>query len=445
MLETKTSPDTEAGTCAFLTFGCKINYYDTEALRDSVLDLGYREVAPNDSADLYVINSCTVTGNAGEKSTAAVRRLARRNPEATIVVTGCMTDEDRTALAAIPGVVHVIGNEEKDQIPALLQGAERQRRKGRRGWNLVDLRTRRFVARTRAFLKIHDGCDEFCSYCVIPHMRGRSTSRPWRAVVEEAQELADSGHRELVLTGIHLSRYGRDLTATDRGRGSLTGLLDELRRVDGIERIRLSSIGEGAFSDEFVALFREDPTFCRFFHIPLQSGSDAVLQRMRRDYSVAEYMATIDRVREQLPDAFVSTDLMIGFPGETEAEFEESLATCRRAAFASMHLFPYSARPKTRAAQLPGHLAPSVKEERMRRAREVEAQLARQARTGVAGSQLDVLVESHKDGWASGLSREGWRVRFAAAAETANLRNHECRVRIDDASETPLLGSWERP
>lgn len=422
-------------TCAFVTFGCKINFYDTQALRETILDLGYAEVPPAQPADLYVVNSCTVTGRAGEKSSAAVRRLARKRPDSRIIVTGCMTDEERRELSEVDGVFHVVGNEEKDQIPALLQGVPRQVVKGRGGRQIFRLNAQRFEGRTRAFLKVHDGCDEFCSYCIIPHMRGRSKSRPYQDVIAEAERFAEAGHQELVLTGIHLSRYGRDLDPPTR----LIDLLGALVEIPGIERVRLSSIGEGAFSPEMIALFRDDPRLCRFFHIPLQSGSNTVLERMRRDYDVSVYLATIDKIREELPGSVIATDLMIGFPGETEAEFEESLETCRRARFHKMHLFPYSLRPKTRAAQLPGHLGPDVKEERMQRARVVEAELAQQSRGEWVGRSVRVLVEKVSDEYASGLSREGLLVRFRTDGPVN--RNQEYRVLLSSQRDGELWGT----
>ncbi|MGE3166396.1 MAG: tRNA (N(6)-L-threonylcarbamoyladenosine(37)-C(2))-methylthiotransferase MtaB [Planctomycetota bacterium] len=426
------------GTCAFVTFGCKINFYDTQAVREQVLDLGYAEVPAADGADLLVVNSCTVTARAGEKSTSAVRRLARRNPGATIIVTGCMTEAERRDLAEIPRVLHVVGNEEKDQIPALLQGAERRVRRGRGGRDIFRLRTSRFAGRTRAFLKVHDGCDEFCSYCIIPLLRGRSKSRDCDEVVEEARRLADAGHRELVLTGIHLSRYGRDITPPT----TLVELLAALVAVPGIERVRLSSIGEGAFTDEFLDLFATQPALCRFFHVPLQSGSDAVLTRMRRDYTVRQYLDAIGRIRERLDDALIATDLMIGFPGETDAEFEESLDTCRQAAFAKMHLFPYSLRPRTLAARLPGHLGPDVKDARMQVARGLEADLGRRALASRIGRTASVLVEGRRAGHYYGTCRAGYPVRFRAT-DAPDLWNHELRVRICAADADGLLGSLE--
>ena len=426
-----------------MTFGCKINFYDTQAIREAILDLGYREVPLRGEArdahglDLLVVNNCTVTARAGDRGAAAVRRLARQNPEAQIVVTGCLTEEDRRAVSVVPGVHFVVGNEEKDQIPALLQGAGLRPTRGRRSRDIFELSASRFSHRTRAFLKVHDGCDSFCSYCIIPFLRGKSKSRTRDDVVAEARRFAEAGHREIVLTGIHLSQYGRDLRGEDT---RLVALLRELRTIDGIDRVRLSSIGEGAFSDEFVAAFQEDPGLCRFFHIPLQSGSDAVLGRMRRDYDVAVYLGTIDRIRELLPDAMIATDLMVGFPGETEEEFAESLATARRSEFAKMHIFPYSPRPRTKAAQLPDPVPADVVTARMREARRLDAELAAAHRQSRVGTEAQVLVERHRDGRARGSARAGFEVTFPAPGARESWWNREVAVRIIGERDGRLEG-----
>lgn len=422
---------------SFLTFGCKINFYDTQALREAVYDLGYEEAAAGDSPDLLVVNACTVTERAGGKAVATVKRLAGRHPEAAILVTGCMTEDDRDAIESVDGVAWLVGNEEKDQIPALVQGAKLRKVKGRRSRAIFDLKASRFDTHTRAFLKVHDGCDEFCTYCIIPFLRGKSKSRPIEDVLAEATRFAEAGHKELVITGIHLSRYGRDLALED----GLIELLQALRRIPGVERVRLSSIGEGAFSDAFLAAFVADPGLCPFFHVPLQSGSDSVLRRMRRDYTAAEFLDAIKRVRSVLPRAVIATDLMVGFPGETEEEFEQSLETCRRAAFAKMHMFPYSPRPGTKAAKLPDPVPPPVKRERMARARDLEARLIETARREWIGREVQVLVERRAGDSCRGLSREGIPVRFHDGTSNVIDRwNEEVSVSVTGFDGEVLTG-----
>lgn len=437
---------TETRTCAFITYGCKINQYDTQAIREEILSLGYVESDSDRGLDLVVVNSCTVTARAGQKMENRVRTLARRNPRATIIVTGCLTEDDRTRLTSIPQVEHLIGNEEKDLIPAIVQGRSLpgERRARRADRHIFDLGVSRFHGHTRAFLKVHDGCDSFCAYCVIPYLRGGSRSRAPEDVVREAGRLADAGHRELVLTGIHLRRYGLDVGCDD----GLGMLLTDLRAIPGIDRVRLSSIGEGAFTDAFLDRFRDDPGLCPFFHVPLQSGSDSVLERMRRDYTRAEFLDAIDRIRAALPDALVATDLMVGFPGETEEEFEESLETCRRARFAKIHIFPYSPRPRTRAARLPDPVPDDVKRERVLRARAVGNELARDERERRLGARMQVLVERREERGVSGLSREGFRVLVPSLGGAPLERGEEVTVQVtattDDGLEAAPVGGDRR-
>ena len=396
------------GFAAFITYGCRLNQYDTQAIREEVLGLGYEETDRDRDLDLIVVNSCTVTQRSGDKVESKVRSLSSRNPGATILVTGCLTDEDRTRLATIPGVEHLIGNEEKDLIPQIIEGHARTgvRKTRRNDRSIFDLGVSAFRGHTRAFIKVQDGCDSFCTYCIIPYLRGASRSRSREDVLAEAGRLAEAGHREVVLTGIHLREYGRDL-GLEQG---LIRLLADLRSLEGIDRVRLSSIGERTFTPEFLALFRGDPGLCPSFHIPLQSGSRTVLERMGRDYTRQEYLESLERIREALPHATITTDLMIGFPGETEAEFEESLETCREARFLHTHIFPYSPRPRTKAARLPDHVSQKVKGERVARAREVAEAAALAERTSRIGEPVHVLLERRREGTWSGLSREGLRV-----------------------------------
>ena len=427
---------TTGGRAAFLTYGCRLNQYDTQGIRQAILELGYTEVDGDRDLDLIVVNSCTVTARAGERVESRVRTLSRRNPAATILVTGCLTDDDRARLAEIPAVEHIVGNEEKDLIPAIITGktAAGQESRRRADRSIFDLKVDAFHGHTRAFVKVQDGCDSFCTYCIIPYLRGSSRSRGPEDVVEEATRLATAGHRELVLTGIHLREYGKDLGVVD----GLVTLLRDLRAIDGVDRVRLSSIGERAFTDPFLELFASDPGLCPSFHVPLQSGCDTVLERMRRDYTVAEYEHAIERIRAVLPRATISTDLMVGFPGETEEEFEASLDTCRRVRFSSIHRFPYSPRPRTKAARFPDHVDPAVKQERMARVNALAKELSRVDREERIGHRVDVLLENRRQGVAVGLSREGVRVSFPDGFE--GDRGEEVSARLVELTDDGLLG-----
>ncbi|MAJ28576.1 tRNA (N(6)-L-threonylcarbamoyladenosine(37)-C(2))-methylthiotransferase MtaB [bacterium TMED181] len=416
--------------CAFVTFGCKINQYDTQAIREEILDLGYQEVDKAEGVDLVVVNSCTVTERAGLKVEERVKSLTKKNPNADVIVTGCISEDDRERLVEIPGVVHLIGNEEKHRVAEIVAGADPSegltKRKSR---DIFGLKISGFEGRTRAFLKIQDGCDSFCSYCIIPYLRGGSRSRDHQPVLEEAGRLAEAGFSELVLTGIHLRQWGRDLGIDD----GLGRLLTELRQISGIERIRLSSIGEGAFTDRFLQAFEEDEGLCRFFHVPLQSGSSKILEAMGRDYSLEEFREAMQRVRHRLPDATVATDLIIGFPGETEEDFQESMNLVEEFRFAKVHLFPYSPRPRTRAARLPDHVSPQVRHERMVRARQHCERIQKRVAEKRLGQQVKVLIEKvDSNGGGEGLSREGLRVQIPRSPVSRELisRGEELLVKL---------------
>lgn len=421
--------------CAFVTFGCKINQYDTQAIREEILDLGYHEVEKAEGVDLVVVNSCTVTERAGLKVEERVKSLTRKNPQADVIVTGCISEDDRQRLVGIPGVVHLVGNEEKHRIAEIVSGADLfdgpVKRKSR---EIFGLKISGFEGRTRAFLKIQDGCDSFCSYCIIPYLRGGSRSRDHQPVVEEARRLAEAGFSELVLTGIHLRQWGRDLGIED-GLGRLLG---DLRQIPGIDRIRLSSIGEGAFTDRFLQAFEEDDGLCRFFHVPLQSGSARILEAMGRDYSLKEFTEAMQRTKERLPDATLATDLIIGFPGETEEDFQESLQRVEETGFAKVHLFPYSPRPRTRAARLSDHVSPEVRHERMVRAREFCQKIQQQVAENRLGQTTRVLIEKTvPGGGGEGLSREGLRVRVA---DGDPVRGQEIPLKLESVEGERFLG-----
>ncbi len=440
-------------TCAFLTLGCKINQYETQAVREEILQLGYREVEPGESSDVYVVNTCSVTGEAGAKSRRAVLRLARRNPAARIVVMGCSSPGERDLLRGIPQVAVLVGNEEKGMVSTFIEagvrpgefapagvpgpappagGARRRLRVPRRGDPRItrpamDLSISRFEKRTRAYLKIQDGCNSFCSFCIIPYLRGLSQSRGKAAVLEEARRLAGNGYREVVLTGIHLQDYGQDLEP----RSSLFDLLCDLAtlaRGVGLSRIRLSSIGERSFTQEMVELFR-DPLFCPHWHIPLQSGDDGVLKLMRRDYTRDDFRATVALLRSKFDRPSLTTDVIVGHPGETEEAFRNTVDLCVEAGFSKIHRFPFSPREGTRSARLPGAVSPAEIGRRARALAALEAELAFGYRRRFLGEVVGVLFEGAPDAFAEGFTDRYLRVR-AAAPDPRGLAGSLRRVRL---------------
>ena len=380
-------------TAAFITLGCKINQYETAAIREEVMDLGYREVESSQPADVYVVNTCSVTATSGTKSRKYVQRVARINPEARIIVVGCSTPSERVKLAAIPQVALLAGNEEKTVVASFLDGGwkpgepfpEKQK-------DIFSLSVSRYRGRTRANVKVQDGCDSFCSFCVIPFLRGRSRSRSHEAVTGEVARLVDHGFREVVITGVHLQDYGRDFDPSV----PLAELLQRVAAIDGLKRIRLSSLGVKSFDDERLFDRVASFPFCPHWHIPLQSGSDQILERMRRDYTVEQFRGVIAELERRVPDASISTDVIVGHPGESEGDFEATLATCRELGFSKIHVFPYSRREETLASKLGGDVDPLEIRRRARVLRELEAELALKYKQRFVGETVEVHVEGDR-------------------------------------------------
>ena len=383
----------ENRTVAFHTLGCKVNQYDTQAMRERFEEAGFRTVDFEDRADVYVVNTCTVTGTGDKKSMQTIRRCHRNNPDAAIVVTGCLAQRAADELK-LPGVRLVLGTQRRGEVVQLLAQALEQ------DCALIAVETLRQApfehltvhaheGHTRATMKIQEGCDRWCTYCIIPSVRGPIRSRPLDEIRAEAQSLAAAGFKEVVLTGIHLTSYGREQ------HGAIT-LLDAIRavhEVEGIERIRLGSLEPVIVTEAFVQGIAAMPKVCHQFHLALQSGSDTVLARMRRRYTSGEFLAACAMLRGAFEDCALTTDVMTGFPGETEEEFAQTVDTCQRAGFARMHVFPYSEREGTKAAAMAGSVPRHIREERARQLIAVGKELERAALEGRIGKTDEVLVE----------------------------------------------------
>ena len=383
----------ENRTVAFHTLGCKVNQYDTQAMRERFEEAGFRTVDFEDRADVYVVNTCTVTGTGDKKSMQTIRRCHRNNPNAAIVVTGCLAQRAADEMK-LPGVRLVLGTQRRGEVVQLLAQALEQ------DCALIAVETLRQApfehltvhaheGHTRATMKIQEGCDRWCTYCIIPSVRGPIRSRPLDEIRAEAQSLAAAGFKEVVLTGIHLTSYGREQ------HGAIT-LLDAIRavhEVEGIERIRLGSLEPVIVTGAFVQGIAAMPKVCHQFHLALQSGSDTVLARMRRRYTSGEFLAACAMLRGAFEDCALTTDVMTGFPGETEEEFAQTVDTCQRAGFARMHVFPYSEREGTKAAAMAGSVPRHIREERARQLIAVGKELERAALEGRIGRTDEVLVE----------------------------------------------------
>ncbi len=384
----------------FITLGCKVNHYETQAMREALQGAGIRAMdAPeNSDVDFVVINTCTVTHEADRNNRYWMRRARREHPKAKIIVTGCYVERNRAEIEALPEVDLVIGNQQKDEIAAILtegcgtpeMQSEAVLRQKRHQYTALSISTAE--GQTRAYIKIQDGCDHACSFCKVVLVRGRSRSRELVQIVEEAQRLCDAGYREIVLAGIQLGAYGQDQVS----KPTLPDVLEACAAIPGLERIRLSSIEPTDVTDALIETMRAIPKVCPQLHIPLQSGDDEVLRAMNRRYDRVYYRNLITRLRTALPDFALTLDVMAGFAGETAEQFENTVALLREVRPLKCHVFPYSPREGTRAARFEGALPPAVMHERVQRLMTLGENLGRQYSEYYVGRTLPVLVEGKK-------------------------------------------------
>jgi threonylcarbamoyladenosine tRNA methylthiotransferase MtaB len=416
---------------AFTTLGCKVNHYETEAMRELFVRAGWEIAGFSEPADVYVVNTCTVTQTGDAKSRRMIARAHRLNPSALVVAVGCYAQIAPEKIASLDGVGLVLGTSGRKDIvsrvnAALLDGTALTEVKPLSELREFEPLSAVRDSHTRATLKIQDGCVNFCSYCIIPYARGPLRSRPLDDISHEVHTLAQEGYREIVLTGIHLASYGRDL-------GGVT-LLDAVARASaepGVRRIRLGSL-EPLFIDESVAkALAENPKVCRQFHLSLQSGSDTVLARMNRRYTSGEYLRSVELLRRSMPDCAVTTDVIAGFCGETEAEHAETLAFCKKAAFARMHVFPFSIRSGTRAAGMPGQLPKSVKEARAAELIALGRRLTAHYLSSQTGSIVEVLAESGGAGYSGNYIR----------VETDAPEGEIVQIRLDGFEKETAFGT----
>jgi len=410
---------------SFHTLGCKVNQYETREATADFLRLGYEIVPFGQPADVCVVNTCSVTDQADAKSRAALRRAARAGDDPLVVATGCYVETAPAAVAALPGVGEVVPNAAKPRLAEIAD--EALRRSGRLLFPLPPapaaggdgpiplLRGLDGAAgRTRAVIKIQDGCNHFCSFCIIPFTRGRLRSRPPGEVLAEARHLAAAGYRELVLTGICLGDYGDERGFPRGDRDPLALLLEDLAVLPGVERLRLSSLDPADTSDDLLATLARLPQACRHLHLSLQAGDEEVLRRMRRRYTAAQFRGLIGRIYAAMPDAGLTCDVIVGFPGETDAQFAETLRLCEEARFCHVHAFPYSPRTGTQAARLPDDVPPAEKQRRVAELTHLSERLGRAFAERHLGETVTVLVEQRDRGTGrlSGLTGNYLRVHL---------------------------------
>ena len=388
---------------AFYTLGCKTNQYETQAMERLLQERGHEIGSFSDRCDGYVINTCSVTAVADKKNRAVIRRCRRENPDAVIAVCGCYSQHDPEAVRAL-GIDVIGGSGSRQEFVDMLLSAAGEHTHREEVDNA--LRRREFEIlpaggleeRTRAMLKVQDGCVNFCTYCIIPYTRGPVRSAPLELAVEQAKELAQRGYREIVLTGIEIAGWGVDLP----GKPEVTVLIEAICRAVPDLRIRLGSLEPRVVTEDFCRRLSALPNLCPQFHLSMQSGSDTVLQRMKRKYDTARYYESVCLLRKFFPNCAVTTDMIVAFPGETEEEFAESLAFIRKCAFADMHIFPYSRRPGTPADKMPGQHNNATKEARSRAAIAVAEEMSRAYRESLIGTTQPVLFEEEEDGYYTG-------------------------------------------
>jgi len=386
-------------TCRLVTLGCKVNQYETQLVQEALEQVGFREAAVEETADLCVVNTCTVTSTGDSKSRQVIRKLARQNPGTRTIVMGCYATREPAAVAELPNVFEVVTD--KRELPDVL---------GRVGVVDMPAGISRFEGRRRAYVKVQDGCILKCTFCIIPTVRPGLRSRSPEQIEQEVRRLIDSGHKEIVICGIHVGHYGVDTTRGKSGRAPfrLWHLFERLDRIPGSWRMRLSSIEAAEVNDEFIAAAANCEHLCPQFHPALQSGADSVLRRMRRRYSVHRFLDKLDRIRDRIPGAAFTTDMLVGFPGETEDEFQQSLDACTRAEFMKMHIFPFSPRRSTPAAEMADQVPPQIRKQRCQRLAELERSLARRFYDSLIDRRAEVLAEracQHRPGWLSGVDR----------------------------------------
>ena len=377
---------------AFYTLGCKVNQYETQVMCELFEKKGYTSVDFEEGADVFVINTCSVTAIADRKSRRVINRAAKLNPDAVIVVAGCYSQVSPEEVKRIKNVDIVIGNDEKNRIVEIVEKAGKEKYAEVGDIMKVEEFRPMFAAansgKTRALIKIEEGCNNFCSYCIIPYARGQIRSRREEDIIKEATMLARAGYKEIVLTGIHITSYG-----TDRGGAELADLLVKLHDIEGIERIRLGSLELTPEMARIAERATRLPKLCPHFHISLQSGSDTVLKRMNRRYTSQEYYDAAQKLKEAFPGVALTTDIMVGFPGETEREFEESRTFAQRIGFARAHVFPYSPRKGTVAANMPEQIDEEIKKIRAAKMQQTADSLEKDFCKNTVGSVVDVLFE----------------------------------------------------
>ncbi|CZR97976.1 MULTISPECIES: tRNA (N(6)-L-threonylcarbamoyladenosine(37)-C(2))-methylthiotransferase MtaB [unclassified Clostridioides] len=425
---------------AFYTLGCKVNQYETEAMLELFEKDGYEQVNSEEYADVYVINTCTVTHMSDRKSRQYIRRVKKKNPDAVIAVVGCYSQVSPEEILDIEEVNLVMGTNDRRKIVEEIKKIDASKKV-----STVDdiMKVKAFEeieisqtnGKTRAFMKIQDGCDRFCTYCIIPYARGRVRSRDIDSIVDEVKKLANNGYKEVVLTGIHVASYGKDLKDKDI---KLLDVIKQINEIDKIERIRLSSVEPILFTDEFVNEVLKMDKVCPHYHLSLQSGCDETLKRMNRRYTTSEYKTIVDRLRSKMPNVAITTDVIVGFPGETNDEFKETYEFLKEIELSQMHIFKYSPRKGTPAATMENQVDPQMKHFRSEQLLNLSKVNFNKFANKFIGSELDVLFEQNTEGNKfEGLTSNYIRV---VVESDKNIQGQILKVKINDVKDEYVEG-----
>ncbi|WP_311079071.1 tRNA (N(6)-L-threonylcarbamoyladenosine(37)-C(2))-methylthiotransferase MtaB [Paenibacillus polymyxa] len=433
---------------AFYTLGCKVNFYDTEAIWQLFKNEGYEQVDFDEqTADVYLINTCTVTNTGDKKSRQIIRRAIRRNPDAIVAVTGCYAQTSPAEIMDIPGVDLVIGTQDRDKIIPFVQEIQGTRQPVNAVRNIMKTRVFEemdvpdFANHTRAFLKIQDGCNNFCTFCIIPWSRGLSRSRDAASIIAQARQLVHAGYKEIVLTGIHTGGYGDDMDNYD-----LSDLLWDLEKVEGLERIRISSIEASQIDEKMLDVLNRSTKLVRHFHIPLQAGDDTVLKRMRRKYTTEEFYNKMLMIRKAMPDVAITTDVIVGFPGETDEMFRNGYELMKKIGFSEMHVFPYSKRSGTPAARMEDQVDEDVKNARVHELIQLSEQMQLAYAEKFVGQVLEVIPEVAPKGTEDSGILHGYSDNYIQLAfkGTEDLVGKVCRVKLTKAGINESEGQLVR-
>lgn len=427
---------------SFYTLGCKVNQYETNAMAQKFKESGYEIVDMNDDiSDICIVNTCTVTNMSDRKSRHSLRRVKEKNPAAIIAAVGCYAQVAKNDLENMPEIDIVLGNEEKANI---VQYVEKFIENEKKLIEIEDIATKKefedmgqitYTEKTRAFIKVQDGCNQFCSYCIIPYARGRVRSRKAESIIKEITQIAQNGIKEVVITGIHVASYGRDFG----NENGLIELLEKINEIEGIKRIRLGSLEPKIITEEFMQRLSKLEKICHHFHLSLQSGCDATLKRMNRKYTTSEVKEIIERLRRYYDDVMLTTDIIVGFPGETEEEFETTYQFLKQAKLYKMHVFQYSPRKGTRAAVMPNQIDGNIKEARSKKLIELSNENQKMYNQQLVGKEVEVLFEDKEveDGitYFRGHTQNYVLVKYKT---DENLENTLKLIKISDISELPI-------